>query len=55
MIRCENYTVLKMDMRIPYRNSIKGCVIIEDNEKWKLYIIKNQYVQVHIGTLSQDK
>ena len=42
-------------MRIPYHNSIDRCVIVERDAMRKLYGIKNQYAQVHIGTLLQYK
>ena len=42
-------------MRIPYRNSMKQYMIIEDNPAQKLNKIKDQYLQVHIGTLSKAK
>ena len=46
---------IKMYMCITYRNSIARCVTVEDEARRKLYIIKNQYAQVHIRNQSQAK
>ena len=42
-------------MRITYRKLITKFVIAEYDTTQKFYMIKNQYTQVHIGTLSQTK
>ena len=42
-------------MRIPYRNSIAQCVIVEYETTEKIYSSKNQYAQVHIGNQTKAK
>ena len=58
IVRCDviqNGIVLKISMRVPYQKSIARCVIVEYDTTQKLYSNKNQYAQVHIGTLLQAK
>ena len=55
VMQYENCRVTKINMRIPYRNSITRGVIIEGYATRQLYRIKNQYTQVHIETQLQAK
>ena len=51
MTQCENCRISKIDMHIPYRNSIARYVIVEDDATRRLYSIKNQYLKYHVQIL----
>ena len=55
MMHYGNGWVFKINMRIPYQNSIARCVIVEYDATQKLYINKNEYAQFHIRTWAQAK
>ena len=50
MTQYKKCRVLKINMRIPFQNSITQCVIVLYDTTQKMYSIKNKYAQVHIGT-----